>query len=276
MSLDKRIFWAGVYEQKMINDTCGYAVFKVKVPYTYPGTAIDVYANLYDGSFRPLSPVYFVGTFKVEGTTLVKDGFKYPKLHIIRDTFPINLYIPRGGHYVLAVKATGTLSINGTSLSCDGGWKYLTLPELRRGEHVIVFSTDDEVYIQSLILFTLNQEVSGMQEIFKVETTNLLLDYKQMSPVEWEVTVNASSPFVLVFTEPYDRLWRAYVNGREVEPIMLYGMVNGFPINETGILHIRIYYTLQTYYNVGLFTSCISFITLAFLCIYWKHPRKHC
>jgi uncharacterized membrane protein YfhO len=101
-----------------------------------------------------------------------------------------------------------------------------------------------------------------------------LLNYKRISPVEWEVTVNASSLFVLVFTEPYDRLWRAYVNGKEVEPIMLYGMVNGFPINETGILRIKIYYTLQTYYNIGLLTSGISFITLTSLCTYRSLLRK--
>jgi hypothetical protein len=211
VSLDKRIFWAGVYEQKMINDTCGYAVFKVKVPYAYPGTAIDVYANFYDGSFRPLTPSYFVARLLVS---------------------PKEVNIP-----------------------------------------FIVFENEEysgPVYIQSSV----SEGANDTLQVFKTGVA-CLLNYKQISPVEWEVTVNASSPFVLVFTEPYDRLWRAYVNGKEVEPIMLYGMVNGFPIIETGILHIRIYYTLQTYYNIGLFTSCISFITLAFLCIYRKPLRKH-
>jgi hypothetical protein len=203
-SLDKRIFWAGVYEQKMINNTCGYAVFKVKVPYTYPGTAVDVYANFYDGSFRPLTPSYFVARLLVS---------------------PREVNIP-----------------------------------------FIVFENEEysgPVYVQSSVS-------EGANDTLQVLKTGVacLLNYKQISPVEWEVTVNASNSFVLVFTEPYDRLWRAYVNGKEVEPMMLCGMVNGFPINETGILHIRIYYILQMYYNVGLFTSGISFIILIFLCIH--------
>jgi hypothetical protein len=214
VSPDKRVFWAGVYEQKMLNDTCGYAVFKVKVPYMYPGTAVDIYANLYDRDFRPLTPSYFIVRLPVS---------------------------PRE----------------------------VTVP-------FVVFENEEysgPVYIQSLASASLEGEVNDSLQEFKAEMVGLL-NYKQISPVEWEVTVNASSPFILVFTEPYDRLWRAYVNGKEVEPITLYSMVNGFPINETGILCIKIYYTLQTYYNIGLLTSGISFMILIFLCIYRRPNVK--
>jgi hypothetical protein len=201
VSLDKRVFWAGVHEQRMINETYGYAVFRVKVPYTYPGTAIDLYANFYDGGFQPLPSSYFVTRLPVS-----------PREVTLR---------------------------------------------------FVVFENEEYdglVYV--------NHEVSSPQEIFEVEKASSLRNYKQISPVEWEVVVNASSPFVLVFTEPYDRLWRAYVNGKEVEPVALYNVVNGFTISETGTLHIRIYYTLQTYLNAGLLTSGLSFAVLVSLCAY--------
>jgi len=94
-----------------------------------------------------------------------------------------------------------------------------------------------------------------------------ILSYRQISPVEWEVDVNASAPFLIVFTEPYDKLWRAYIGNEEVESIP-FDIVNGFIIVKTGIIHIRIYYTLQAYYTLGLFISFVSFVLLAFLCIY--------
>ncbi|MEM3829242.1 MAG: hypothetical protein QXP36_08535, partial [Conexivisphaerales archaeon] len=72
---------------------------------------------------------------------------------------------------------------------------------------------------------------------------------------------------------PYDRLWRAYVNGKEVESTPLYGMVNGFQINDTGIIHIKLYYTLQTYYTIGLMVSLMSFISLVTLHIYQRRRR---
>ena len=141
----------------------------------------------------------------------------------------------------------------------------------------VVFENEEysgPIYIQSLVLTGLEGEVNDSLQVSKAGTAGLL-NYKQISPVEWKVTVNASNPFILVFTESYDRLWRAYVNGKEIEPIALYGLINGFLINETGILCIKIYYTLQTYYNIGLFTSGISFIILTFLCIYRGSPRKY-
>jgi len=94
-----------------------------------------------------------------------------------------------------------------------------------------------------------------------------ILSYRQISLVEWEVDVNASAPFLIVFTEPYDKLWRAYIGDEEVESIP-FGIVNGFIIVKTGIIHTRIYYTLQAYYTLGLFISFVSFVLLAFLCIY--------
>ncbi|RSN74939.1 hypothetical protein D6D85_07295 [Candidatus Methanodesulfokora washburnensis] len=94
-----------------------------------------------------------------------------------------------------------------------------------------------------------------------------ILSYRQVSPVEWEVDVNASAPFLIVFTEPYDRLWRAYIGNEEVKSVS-FDTVNSFVIAKTGIIHIRIYYILQTYYTLGLLISLVSFIFLTFLWIY--------
>jgi hypothetical protein len=94
-----------------------------------------------------------------------------------------------------------------------------------------------------------------------------ILGYKQVSPVEWEVDVNASAPSLIVFTEPYDRLWRGYIGNEEVKSVP-FDMVNSFVIVKTGIIHIRIYHILQTYYTLGLLISLVSFIFLTFLWIY--------
>jgi len=66
IDLDRRVYWCAVVEQKMINETSGYAVFNVKIPHNYPGTAVDIYANIYDGGFKPLSPLYYLGRFEIE------------------------------------------------------------------------------------------------------------------------------------------------------------------------------------------------------------------
>ena len=82
--------------------------------------------------------------------------------------------------------------------------------------------------------------------------------FEQASSVELRVSIQASSPFVLVLTEPYDRLWRAYIGNSEVKPTPIYGLVNGFLVNQTGALNIRIYYTLQNYLYLGIGVSAAS------------------
>ena len=156
VELKYRVFEAFISNFTLIDDFKGYVSFNITVPENFEGTEIDVYANFYDGSLRSISPVYFVGTFKVRGKTLIKTGVRYPELHIIHDRIPIDLYIPRRGDYVLAVKAKGMLNVNGTLLECDGNWVYANLSQLKRGNHMIFLSTDDEVYIQKLILFNID------------------------------------------------------------------------------------------------------------------------
>jgi len=87
------------------------------------------------------------------------------------------------------------------------------------------------------------------------------LDYRQLSPVEWKLSAKALRPFTLVFTEPYDKLWRVYIDGSIIQPSNC-EQVNCFPINRTGELNIRMYYILQDYYVSGLTVSLITIICL--------------
>ena len=101
--------------------------------------------------------------------------------------------------------------------------------------------------------------------------------YEQTSGVELTATVAVSSPFVLVLTEPYDGLWRAYVGNVEVHPMLIYGLVDGFLINQKGILNIRIYYTLQNYLylGAGLSATSLSFSLLAVVLLWRRNQRKN-
>jgi len=99
--------------------------------------------------------------------------------------------------------------------------------------------------------------------------------YEQTSEVELTATVAVSSPFVLVLTEPYDGLWRAYVGNVEVHPMLIYGLVDGFLIYQTGVLNIRIYYTLQNYLYLGAGLSATSLsLSLLAVVLMWRRNRR--
>jgi len=99
--------------------------------------------------------------------------------------------------------------------------------------------------------------------------------FEQTSEVELRVSTKSSVPFVLVLTEPYDRLWRAYIGSDVVKPIPIYGLANGFLVNETGTVSIRIYYTLQDYLYFGIVLSVASFsVALSAIILAWRKTRR--
>jgi hypothetical protein len=257
-----RVFEVPIYNYTLINDYEGLVSFNVTVPSNFHGSAVDVYVWFYDGDFKRISPIYYVGTFNVKGVTLLKSQQGIPVIHIVNDSLTIPIYLPKDGEYILYLRAKGLLRVkaNNTDIlvgqNTDSFDSYYVKLHLNRGLNRITLSTNDEAFIESIAVYesSLNDSSSS--------GTHQVLSYRKVNPTYWEVVINASKPFVLVFTEPYDRLWRAYINGKELKPIPIFGLVNGFVVNETGIIHIRIYYTLQTYYLIGIAASAGTFTAL--------------
>ena len=84
---------------------------------------------------------------------------------------------------------------------------------------------------------------------------------------------------MLVFAEAYDPLWeaRVYKNGELVEKVRsipVYGVVNGFWINETGNLTVVIRYVPQDWFELGLKISATTFALCVFYLVWdWRRGR---
>lgn len=105
--------------------------------------------------------------------------------------------------------------------------------------------------------------------------TNNILNYTKISSTTWKVNINSSSPFILSFSETYDKLWEAkiYNNGmmiRRTDAIPLYSVINGFFINDTGNLEVIVTYKLQRLFEIGLL---ISIITITSCIVYILYPN---
>jgi|GEM_PF-2540772 len=269
-----RVFESFISTFRLISECSGYATFNITIPEEFRGSSVDIYANFYDCCFKPISPVYYIGTFKIRGITLFNTGFGSSRLHIINSSLPVSIYVPRDDNYTLMAKASGILFINGTLF--EGNAEKLNL-NLKRGAYTIELSSPEEAYIEEFVLFNTKNNIMDLSQSHREKPAELI-GFEKINPVKWEVTINASTPFTLVFTEPYDPLWRAYVDGREVGPLP-HSIVNTFSINQTGILHITIYYTLQTYYNIGVIVSSLTafLFILATIIQHRKiHAKKMC
>jgi len=85
-----------------------------------------------------------------------------------------------------------------------------------------------------------------------------IISYQKIDPTKYVVKVNATKSFMLSFAESYDPLWVAYVNGEKIQSIPLYGVINGFWINQTGLLEITIEYEPQKWFYYGLAVSLLT------------------
>ena len=116
---------------------------------------------------------------------------------------------------------------------------------------------------------------TGLDLIFSNSTENqpaTILYFAKVNPTKIVASVNATRPFVLVVSESFDQLWKAYVNGEQVESEPTYLGLKGFYINQTGLLEIAIEYEPQKWFYLA---SAISIATLVICtaCLTFTHAR---
>jgi hypothetical protein len=218
----------------------------------------------------------------------------------------------KGGSFRISIEDIINKDILSTScVSNYFSWEYIVLDNLETGEYTLtlenvagnnavnvllllssaelnslsdrvddVLKNKDVLYLnaQQNLTSGSNFKFDGKKNIENVllpkEPTAQVTEYEKISPTHFKVNVNASAPFALAFAETYDPMWVAYVNGERLESVILYSVMNGFWINQTGQLEITIEYEPQKWFYIG---SAISLTTLtaciAYL-IYTKNKKK--
>ena len=97
--------------------------------------------------------------------------------------------------------------------------------------------------------------------------------YTKVDAMHYQVRVkDASRPFVLVFGEAYDPLWRASISqGQSIKPVKLYSTINGFPIDRKGSFDLTISYVPQSWFSMGLVISLLTLLFCISVLLYmWK------
>ena len=92
--------------------------------------------------------------------------------------------------------------------------------------------------------------------------TEAAITYQEINPTKYTVSVNASQPYFLVFSESYDSGWVATINGQQVPSQYHFtanGYANGWYINKTGTYTVTLQFTPQNLFYIG---AAISITTL--------------
>ena len=179
----------------------------------------------------------------------------------------------------LVYLTTGNSSLTINSILADGNvasdvvgvwWETGWLGMNTTVNYPITIPADQDAIIQ------INQEVNNVTLVtapssFVVPQSGAVdaaVSYREVNPTLYSVSVNASGPFLLVFSEPYDSNWVASVDGKQVPDalhFMANDVANAWYINETGSYTVTLEFTPQNLFYIG---SAVSLTTLILLVAY--------
>ena len=201
-----------------------------------------------------------------------------------------SVLIPEDGLYRVAFRLAvspeyGTLNLNVNNatavVSCNSSDTEIKHYEigsfyLQSGEQNVTVSATGIVNFDAMTM-TFNDEgnFGFLDDLFEAKP-GPNVSYEMINPCKYEAHVeNSDEPFLLIFSESYHPMWKAYIDGEEISPIPTYSIVNGFYINKTGNFNVTIYFTGQTYANIGLQISTITLIIVVAIIIIPSKKLEH-
>ncbi len=196
--------------------------------------------------------------------------------------------ILENGYYMIAIKLKGLAKVRIDNkdfvVNSDAlRFNYLGPIYIKKGVHTIsVKASQKPLYLDVLWVYRVKSPSLRMT-LENLSTINrgyvAVISYECVNPSSWKVKVRAAKPFLLVFMDSYDLLWKAkvYKDGRlidEVKSMPIYSFVNGFWINATGDLTVVIEYAPQNLLELGSRISIATFTSCILYCILWLWIKK--
>jgi len=173
-------------------------------------------------------------------------------------------------------------------------WIYTNSTYLRQGNYEIKVSSDSKTDLDSVALFSQDNDTHGNNDLARSEKLDLfnmgqsplheyVSEYEKISPTKHVVEIkNATRPYMIAFAESYDPLWTAYSepsaqdnthsgskNGNfRVNSIPLYGVINGFYVNKTGNYRLIIEYEPEKWVIQGTVISITAIALISIISIF--------
>ena len=144
---------------------------------------------------------------------------------------------------------------------------YLTSPNYSANNEVII-TPNNSIYNISFSQLYLLKSVKN--DLHKAEIYHI----KQISWDDFCLNVNATGPFLLVFTQTFSPYWDIYVNGTKLPEeyhFVAYGFANAWLINKTGILKIEVKIAYKGYVEmlyIKYFTASVLVLFLSYISYY--------
>jgi hypothetical protein len=188
--------------------------------------------------------------------------------------------IPQDGYYRVGFQIAsgpnyGTLNLTinnaATTIPCNSSSTETRLYEIeptyfKAGKQNVTVNATGTVDFDNMTLTLSDKGDFGfLDDLFEAKP-GPNVSYEMINPCKYEAHIeNSDELFLLTFSESYHPMWKAYIDGEELSSIPVYSLVNGFYINKTGNFDVTIYFTGQTYADIGLQISLTTLIIVAII-----------
>jgi len=190
-------------------------------------------------------------------------------------TITRNLEILKEGTYRISAELNGNIEITFDNITVQAGADHyatvdLASVSLGNSNHDLKIRALEDTHLGNILISNTAQGRSIRESLEQIHQEAKIIEYEQYNPSLWKVSANASTPFLLAFAAPYDSEWQAKIHDKVYRSIPLYGFINGFWVNQTGLLDITIEYEPQRWFNYGLVISfttvlaCLTYLTYSY------------
>lgn len=231
--------------------------------------------------------IYITNASKYGTTSIWEFEVYSPKDRIQATT---KIFIPREGEYMFAARLAlgpdcGTLYVKANSTEfeipcedaqerfewCEFGPLYFDV-----GEQEIEFEAVGNVDLDTLMIYSLKsgENFLSVDNLFGVYASPPNITYEMINPCKYVIHVDGNSPFLLVFSESYHPLWKAYVDDVENSPFTAYSIVNGYYIEKSGKFDIILHFTAQDSADLGLEISSFTFTSILIIVVLSSKPLR--
>jgi hypothetical protein len=206
-----------------------------------------------------------------EFRAFIKRSSTLTKISLPRsDLYKLAFRLASGPNYGIVNAELGnyTFTIQCESSSSGFDWHEVGPIFLEKGEQTVQVQGAGQIGFDTMAIYSVKEnETLTLNDLFKGNGNSPKIDYERKDSGQYRVHIITNSSFFLLFSDSYHPLWKAYMDGTEISPMVADYFINGFSIDKTGEFDIQLYFTGQVFTDLGLKISVVSFFVVIGLLI---------
>jgi len=130
----------------------------------------------------------------------------------------------------------------------------------------ITMRTNGNLTVDEMVVYS-TERGDYLKDIFGPSPRNAKISFSKLSETNYNLNVEASEPFLMVFAESFEPNWKIMIDGRSIKDVLCDSYLNAFYIDEIGDYSTTMTYVPAGYARYGWMVTFITIILSIFIVI---------